>query len=96
MKRLLIFLLLFPAIATVSFFSIIYILTGAVIDSFSGPALMYLFFIVPGLVLALVDWGSSKTRIPPLLAVAKLLRWNEISSKTFSLVGTSRRFFLTE
>jgi len=56
MKRFLIYLLLFPAIATVSFYAVLYILTGAVVDSLSGPAFCYLMFIGPTLVVALVDW----------------------------------------
>jgi hypothetical protein len=43
-KRFLIFLLLFPAIATGSFFAVIYILTGAELDSLSGPAIGFLIF----------------------------------------------------
>jgi hypothetical protein len=38
MKRFLIYLLLFPAIATVSLYAVLYILTGAVVDSLSGSA----------------------------------------------------------
>jgi hypothetical protein len=66
-KRFLIFLFIFPAIAAVSFYAVIYILTGAVVDSFSGPGLIYLVCIVPGLVLALVDWGFARTRIPAVI-----------------------------
>jgi hypothetical protein len=60
MKRFLIFLLLFPALATASFYAVLYILTGAVVDSLSGPALCYLVFIVPALVVALVDRSASR------------------------------------
>jgi hypothetical protein len=67
MKRFLIFLFLFPAIATASFYVVIYILSGAEIDSLSGPALGYLIFIGPGLVLALVDWLLAKTPIPGVI-----------------------------
>jgi hypothetical protein len=59
MKRFLIYLFLFPAIATASFFAMLYILTGAEVDSLSGPAFCYLFFIGPALVVALVDWGAA-------------------------------------
>ena len=52
MKRFLIFLFLFPAVATVSFYAVLYVLTGAVVDSLSGPGIMYLVSIGPGLVLA--------------------------------------------
>jgi hypothetical protein len=66
MKRFLIFLFLFPAIATVSFYAVLYILTGAELDSLSGPAIGYLFFIGPALVLALVDWFiAAKVKVIP-------------------------------
>ena len=68
MKRFLIYLLLFPAIATVSLYAVLYILTGAVVDSLSGPAFCYLMFIGPALVVALVDWLASRTRIPSVIA----------------------------
>ena len=68
MKRFLIYLLLFPAIATVSLYAVLYILTGAVVDSLSGPAFCYLMFIGPALVVALVDWLVSRTRIPGVIA----------------------------
>lgn len=68
MKRFLIFLLLFPAIATASFYAVLYILTGAELDSLSGPAIGYLFFIGPALVLALVDWFvAKKTPVPGVI-----------------------------
>jgi hypothetical protein len=38
MKRFLIYLLLFPAIATVSLYAVLYNLAGAVVDSLSGSA----------------------------------------------------------
>ena len=68
MKRFLIYLLLFPAIATVALYAVLYILTGAVVDSLSGPAFCYLMFIGPALVIALVDWLVSRTRIPGVIA----------------------------
>ena len=68
MKRFLIYLLLFPAIATVTLYAVLYILTGAVVDSLSGPAFCYLMFIGPALVVALVDWLVSRTRIPSVIA----------------------------
>jgi hypothetical protein len=70
MKRFLIYLLLFPAIATASLYAVLYILTGAVVDSLSGPAFCYLMFIGPALVIALVDWLVSRTRIPSVIAPA--------------------------
>jgi predicted exporter len=66
-KRFLIFLFIFPAIATASAYAVIYILTGAVVDSFSGPALVYLASIGPGLVAAVMDWLVAKTRIPAVI-----------------------------
>ena len=56
MNRFLIFLLLFPAVATASFYAVTYILSGAAQDSGLGPVFMYLVFIVPGLLVALLDW----------------------------------------
>jgi hypothetical protein len=68
MKRFLIYLLLFPAIAATSLYAVIYILTGAVVDSLSGPAFLSLLFIGPALVVAVVDWLVSRTRIPAVIA----------------------------
>ena len=68
MKRFLIFLFLFPAIATASFYTVIYLLTGAEVDSVSGPAFGYLIFIGPALVVALVDWGVARASIPGVIA----------------------------
>jgi hypothetical protein len=67
MKRFLIFVFLFPAVATVSFYAVVYILTGAVLDSVSGPAFLYLIAMGPGLLLALVDWLVAKTPIPGVI-----------------------------
>jgi hypothetical protein len=64
MKRFLIFLFLFPAVATVSFYAVLYALTGAVVDSLSGPGIVYLASMAPGIVLGLVDWLLAKTPIP--------------------------------
>jgi hypothetical protein len=72
MRRVLIYLILFPAIATASFFAVVYILTGAEIDSLSGPALGYLIFVGPGLVVALVDWLFARTRLPVVVATTLL------------------------
>jgi hypothetical protein len=68
MKRFLIYLLLFPAIATASLYAVLYILTGAVLDSLSGPAFGYLMLIGPALVVALVDWFVARTPIPSVIA----------------------------
>jgi hypothetical protein len=96
-KRFLIFLFIFPAIATVSAYAVIYILTGAVVDSFSGPALMYLVFIGPGLVAALVDWLVAKTLIPAVIgttlfayvALVLYLAWDGSAKYIFALGLTS-------
>jgi|SRR6202035_5037084 hypothetical protein len=68
MNRFLIFLFLFPAIATASFYAVLYILTGAVVDSLSGPAFGYLVFVGPALAVALVDWFAARTPIPGVVA----------------------------
>lgn len=63
MKRFLIYLFLFPPIATISLYALLYILTGAVVDSLSGPALVWLVFTGPALVVALVDWWASRLSV---------------------------------
>jgi xanthine/uracil permease len=68
MKRLMIFLFVFPAIATVTFYAVGYTLTGASQDSGVGPVVMYLGLIVPGLVVALIDWLVGKTFAPVVVA----------------------------
>lgn len=67
MKRFLVFVFLFPAIAAASFYAVLYILTGATVDSLSGPGIVYLVSIGPALVLALVDWLFAKTPIPGVI-----------------------------
>ena len=93
MKRFLIFLLLFPAIATVSLYVVLYLLTGAVVDSFSGPGFVYAAAIVPGLLAGLVDWLVAKTPVPavigtPVFAYAALvlvLVWDGSARYVFAL-----------
>lgn len=93
MKRFLVFLLLFPAVATVSLYSVIYLLTGAVVDSVSRPALIYAIAIVPGLVVAMVDWLMSKTPIPTVVgttllaygALVLFLAWDGSARYIFAL-----------
>jgi hypothetical protein len=83
----------FPAIATVSFFAVLYVLTGAVADSLSGPGIMYLVSIGPGLVLALVDWLVAKTPIPAVIgttlfaygALVLFLAWDGSAKDIFAL-----------
>lgn len=60
MKRFLIYLVVFPAMATAAFYAVLYILSGAVVDSLSGPAIVDLVFIAPALVVALVDWLAAR------------------------------------
>jgi hypothetical protein len=67
MKRLLIFLLLFPAIAGAAFFAVLYVLTGAEPDSLSGTGFAYLLFVAPALLLAVVDWLFAKAPIPAVV-----------------------------
>ena len=92
-KRFLIFLFLFPAVATVSFYAVLYVLTSAVVDSLSGPGIMYLVSIGPGLVLALVDWLVAKTPIPAVIgttlfaygALVLFLAWDGSAKDSQSL-----------
>jgi hypothetical protein len=72
MKRFLIFLLFFPAVATASFYAVMHILTGAAMDSGIGPVVMYLVFIAPGLLVALLDWLVAKTSFPAVIATTVL------------------------
>jgi peptidoglycan/LPS O-acetylase OafA/YrhL len=72
MNRLLIFLLLFPAVAAASFYAVMYILTGAAQDGGLGPVFMYLVCTVPGLLVALLDWLVAKTSVPAVVATTVL------------------------
>jgi hypothetical protein len=72
MNRFLIFLFFFPAIASASFYAVLYILTGAAQDSGLGPVFMYLVFIVPGLLVALLDWLAAKSSVPPVIVTTLL------------------------
>ena len=67
MKRFLIFLFLFPAVAAASFYAVLYILTDAVPDSLSGSGFAYLIFVAPALLFALVDWLFAKAPIPAVV-----------------------------
>jgi hypothetical protein len=87
MKRFLIFLFLFPAIATVSFYAVLYILTGAVVDSVTGPALLYVVVMGPGLVLALVDWAiAAKLKAIPSVLGTTLFAYG-VSVLAMELAG---------
>jgi peptidoglycan/LPS O-acetylase OafA/YrhL len=72
MNRFLIFLLFFPAVATVSFYAVSCLLTGAAQDGGYGPVLMYLIFMLPGLIVALLDWLVAKTSVPAVVATTIL------------------------
>jgi hypothetical protein len=96
MRRFLIYLFLFPAIATTSLYAVFYILTGAVVDSLSGPAFGYLMFIGPALVVALVDWWASRLSIIPGVVATTLfaygvsvltVAWAVRDVSVFGLVG---------
>jgi hypothetical protein len=87
MKRFLIYLFLFPAIATASFYAVLYILTGAVVDSLSGPAFGYLMFIGPALVVALVDWRASRLGVIPGVMATTLFAYG-ISVLAVAWAGT--------
>ena len=88
MKRFLIYLFLFPAIATASLYAVLYILTGAVVDSLSGPAFGYLMFIGPALVVALVDmWASRLLSVIPGVIATTLFAYG-VSVLTVAWAGT--------
>jgi hypothetical protein len=87
MKRFLIYLLLFPAIATASFYAVLYILTGAVVDSLSGPAFGYLMFIGPALVVALVDRLASRLSVIHGIIATTLFAYG-VSVLTVAWAGT--------
>ena len=88
MKRFLIYLFLFPAIATASLYAVLYILTGAVVDSLSGPAFGYLMFIGPALVVALVDmWASRLLSVIPGVIATTLFAYG-VSVLAVAWTGT--------
>jgi hypothetical protein len=71
-KRFLIFLVLFPVVATVTVYAVLYILTGAVVDSVSGPATTLLAMILPGLLAGLLDWLVARSSLPAVVATTVL------------------------
>ena len=87
MKRFLIYLFLFPAIATASLYAVLYILTGAVVDSLSGPAFVYLMFIGPALAVALVDWWASRLGVIPGVIATTLFAYG-VSVLAVAWAGT--------
>jgi hypothetical protein len=92
-RRFLIFLLLFPAVATTSFYALLYRLTGAAQDGGWGPVLMYLVFIVPGLLAALVDWPVAKTSMPAVVATT-LLSYGLSLLALVLLLGSSKQIWV--
>ncbi|MGM4885378.1 hypothetical protein AB7813_06915 [Tardiphaga sp. 20_F10_N6_6] len=90
MKRLLIFLLLFPAVATVAFYAVTYVLTGAAVDSGTGPVFMYLVFIVPGLLVALLDWLIARTSMPAVMTTTLLAYGLSVLAMAL-LLGSSKQ-----
>ena len=99
MKRVLIFLFVFPAIAAAVFYAVLYVLTGAVPDSLSGTGVMVLVLMGPALVIAGVDWSSARLKLGVIgtalfgFAAAALfaeLAWEQGFTKevfVFGLVG---------
>ncbi|KAA0072595.1 hypothetical protein [Tardiphaga sp. P9-11] len=90
MKRFLIFPLLFPAIATAAFYVVTYILTGAAQDSGTGSVLIYLVFIVPGLLVALLDWLAARSSIPAVI-ITTLLTYGATVLVMALLLGSSKQ-----
>jgi hypothetical protein len=88
MTRFLIFAVLFPAVATVSFYAVMYIATGAAQDGGLGPVFMYLFFIVPGLLVALLDWLVARTSMPAIATTTVLAYGLSVLALTL-LLGAS-------
>jgi hypothetical protein len=86
----LIFLLFFPAIATASFYAVMYVLTGAAQDGGLGPVFMVLVFIVPGLLVAGLDWLVAKTSVPAVV-VTTLLAYGLTVLAMALLLGSSRQ-----
>jgi hypothetical protein len=86
-KRFLIYLFLVPAIATASLYAVLYILTGAVVDSLSGPAFGYLMFIGPALVVALVDMLASRLSVIHGVIATTLFAYG-VSVLTVAWAGT--------
>jgi hypothetical protein len=89
-NRFLIFLLCFPAIATASFYAVMYVLTGAAQDGGLGPVFMVLVFIVPGLLVAGLDWLVAKTSVPAVV-VTTLLAYGLTVLAMALLLGSSRQ-----
>ena len=90
MKRFLIFLLVFPAVATAAFYVVNYILTGAAQDGGVGPVVMYLGFVMPGLLIAVLDWLAGKTSAPAVVATTVLAYGLSVLALAL-LLGTSKQ-----
>lgn len=90
MNRFLIFLPLFPAVATASFYAVTYIVSGAAQDSGLGPVFMYLVFIVPGLLVALLDWLVARTSVPAVIGTTFLAYGLSVLAMAL-LLGSSKQ-----
>ena len=73
MKRFLIYLFVFPTVATLTFYAVVFLLTGAAVDSLTGPVLIYGIAIFPGLVIAVVDKSISKSPVAAVIAGTALV-----------------------
>lgn len=73
MKRFLIYLFVFPTVATLAFYAVVFLLTGAAVDSLMGPALIYGIAIIPGLVIAVVDMLFAKSPVTAVIAGTALV-----------------------
>ncbi|WP_441242424.1 hypothetical protein [Tardiphaga sp. 768_D3_N2_1] len=90
MKRFLIFLALFPVVATAAFYAVTYAITGLLAqDSGAGIALIYGLFIVPGLLVALLDWLVAKSPVPAVI-ITTLLTYGATVLTMALLLGSSR------
>lgn len=85
MKRLLVFLLLFPVLGAVAFYAITYALTGAALDSGTGPVFMFLVLITPGLFFGLLDWLVAKTSLPIVAATTLLVYGLTVAALAWAL-----------
>ena len=88
MIRLMIFGMLFPAVATVAFYAVGFMLTGTNLDSGVGPVVIYLFCIVPGLLVAGIDWLAGKTPAP-VVVTTSLVSYGLTALAMVGLLGAS-------
>jgi hypothetical protein len=67
-----------------------YILSGAAQDSGLGPVFMYLVFIVPGLLVALLDRLFAKTPVPAVIATTLLAYGLSVLATAWALGSTKQ------